>query len=127
MNSVNKFPENFYNHLRNNTMVEIKAGLTRDKFTGIWMVNVNERVFARTWEKSDKGWFAGLLKDGVGTIKYGNNTLKVYAKKNKDPIVNKLVDKAYLDKYSQPENLIYAEGITRKEYSEYTVELFFSK
>lgn len=127
MNSVNKFPENFYNHLRNNTMVEIKAGLTRDKFTGIWMVNVNERVFARTWEKSDKGWFAGLLKDGVGTIKYGNNTLKVYAKKNNDPIVNKLVDKAYLDKYSQPENLIYAEGITRKEYSEYTVELFFSK
>ena len=49
-----KFPVDFYEYLKNNTLIEIKGGIEREKFIQIWMVEVNNRIFARSWKKSEK-------------------------------------------------------------------------
>ncbi len=121
----NKFPEEFYKYLEINTLIEIKGGTKRNKYLEIWMVNVNERIFARTWGKSERGWFSCLIEEGIGTIRYLNKVINIEAKKNNNSEINKLVDKAYLQRYNQPHNTEYTNGITQKEYSEFTVELFY--
>lgn len=126
MNNKNKFPEDFYKFLAENTLTEIKGGTKRDKFLKIWIVNVDGRIFARTWSKSPRSWFPTLLEEGVGEIRYDDKVIKISAIRNNDPETNKLVDKAYLERYTQPENIKYAVGITQKEYWEYTVELLYS-
>ena len=76
-------------------------------------------------EKNVRSWFRSLLDVGKGEIKYSNNIIEVETKKN--PELNKLIDQAYFKKYTQPVDIKYAKGITKQEYSKYTVELFYKK
>lgn len=46
------FPNDFYQYLSENTLVGIKAGNEHERFIDIWGVEVNTRIFARTWSKS---------------------------------------------------------------------------
>ena len=119
----NMFPEDFYTYLNENTLVEVKGGTTRKSFLHIWLVVVEGRVFGRSWNKSEKSWFTAAVKTGVGAIKYGEKILEVKGRKVAfdDPIQHR-VSQAYIDKYHQPENIAYAEGIAQKEYFDRTLE-----
>lgn len=122
------FPNEFYQFLNENTLVEVKGGLTRPTFLPIWMVNVNNRIFARSWNKSEKSWFTEFQKSGVGEIKFGENYLVVNGEKlAKDDLLQTQIDQAYLKKYTQPGNEEYAKGIAQPEYHDYTMEFFVKK
>jgi len=121
-----EFPDNFYSYLKNNTLIEIKGGIDRESFLKIWMVIVDQRVFARSWNKSANSWFTEFIKTGCGYIKYGNEIIPVKGiKLHKSDETNNLIDKAYLKKYTQKENIPYAKGITQAEYADYTMEFFW--
>ena len=119
------FPDDFYQYVEEHTLIEIKGGNLRPDFLKIWMVRVGNRIFARSWNRSTRSWFTEFQDSGIGQIKYGNKILEVRGRKleKADPM-NKLIDRAYLQKYVQPENLIYAEGISQPEYADYTMEFF---
>lgn len=117
------FPKDFHTYLRNNTLVEIKGGLSRSTFLKIWMVEVENRIFARSWNKSERSWFTEFQKTGLGEIKYGDSVLKVHGEKlDRDNPINLNISKAYLQKYDQPENIEYSRGISQPEYFDYTME-----
>ena len=120
------FPESLYRYLSNNTLIGIKGGTERSSFLDIWMVEVNGRVFARSWNKSPNSWFTEFIKSQKGQLKYGDVILEVEGQKldANDP-TNILIDSAYLEKYNQKENLKYAQGITQPEYADYTLEFFY--
>lgn len=122
------FEKELYDYLNTHTRIEIKGGLDRPTFLPIWMVNVNGRLFSRSWNKSEKSWFTEFLRTGRGQIKYGDKIVNVSGHKidREDP-VNKQVDAAYLQKYTQPENLPYVQGITQPEYANYTMEFLVEK
>lgn len=119
------FPESFYQFLAEHTLVEIKGGTHRDSFLSIWMIQVEGRVFARSWTKSKRSWFTAFLDEGVGEIKYGELILPVSGRQLSagDAIMTD-IDQAYLTHYTQPENLQYARGITQPEYAHHTMEFF---
>ncbi|SDL30933.1 hypothetical protein SAMN04488034_103146 [Salinimicrobium catena] len=125
MNTNEKFPADLYTYMKEHTLMEVKGGTTRPTFLKIWMVEVDGRVFARSWNKSERSWFTEFLRTGVGEIKYGDTIMKVKGKKiaAEDP-VNPRISEAYLKKYNQPQNLPYAEGISKPEYFDYTMEFF---
>ena len=117
------FSKDFYDFLNENTLVEIKGGTQRDRFLQIWMVEVDGRVFARSWNKSEQSWFTAFQKEGVGQIKFGESVIDVTGKKlSSGSELTDLINAAYLSKYTQEENLIYAQGITQPEYEAYTME-----
>ena len=123
--SFMNFTEDFYSYLATHTLIGVKGGKERDSFLNIWMVSVGDRVFARSWNKSANSWFTEFTRTGEGEIKYGEKVLSVKAKKlAKEAAIQKLIDKAYREKYKQSENLKYAEGISQPEYHEYTMEFF---
>lgn len=118
-----EFPEDFYTFLNENTLVEVVGGTERERFLKIWMVVVDNRVFARSWNKSNRSWFTEFIRTGRGRIKYENNILEVKGRKleNNDRL-NERIDQAYLRKYNQPENIFYAKGISQPEYADSTME-----
>ncbi|TRO67553.1 DUF2255 family protein [Christiangramia sabulilitoris] len=117
------FSKDLYKYLATNTLIEIKGGLTRPTFLKIWMVEVDRRIFARSWNKSERSWFTEFEKTGIGEIKYGEKIIRVKGVKI-DPgnPINQKISNAYIKKYDQPENLKYAEGISKPEYFDYTME-----
>ena len=117
------FEKEVYDYLANHTLIEIKGGTEREKFTEIWTINVGHRLFSRSWSKSEKSWFTEFQKTGVGQIKLGEKIIDVYGEKiDKEDDINLEINQAYLKKYSQPENKKYAQGITKPEYADYTME-----
>ena len=76
------FPNDFYQYLSENTLVGIKAGNERDRFIDIWVVEVNMRIFARTWSKSENSWFTTFLRGENGKIKYGDCGFNTPPQKN---------------------------------------------
>lgn len=124
----NIFPKEFSEYLNQNTLIEIKGGRDRDSFLKVWMVQVDERFFSRSWNKSEKSWFTEFLTTGIGQIKFGENIIDVKGKKlpPNDP-QQKNIDVAYLTKYTQPENLEYSPGITQPEYADYTMEFIIDQ
>ncbi|MDR5589079.1 DUF2255 family protein [Christiangramia sp. SM2212] len=120
------FPQDFFNYLQENTLIEVKAGRVRESFLPIWMVVVEKRIFARSWNKSDKSWFTEFQYSGVGQIKCGDKVIDIKTSKlnGSDPLNHK-ISQAYLEKYKQPENIKYAVGISKPEYFDYTMEFFY--
>ena len=90
------------------------------------MVEVDKRLFARSWNKSTKSWFTEFQNTGTGQIKYGEKVLNVSASKiEENNPVNPRISNAYVEKYNQPQNLKYSEGISQPEYFNYTMEFFY--
>ena len=120
------FPADFYAHLDSHTLVGIKGGSHRDRFLKIWMVYIGERVFARSWGKSERSWFTAFIEEGKGQIEYGEKIINVTGKPCDDVKVNKEIDAAYKRKYTSKGNLPYVKGITQPEYIHFTMEFFFT-
>jgi len=121
-----EFPIDLLEYLPTNTLIKIKGGSKPRSFLEIWMVSVGGRLFARTWQKSKRSWYTAFLEEGVGQIQYGDKVINVLGKKvDKDEDIIKLIDQAYLDKYTQKGSVEYAKGITQKEYQDYTMEFEF--
>ncbi len=122
---MTNFPEDFYTHLDSVNYTEIKGGTLRTTFLEIWVVHVDDRVFARSWNKSKKSWFTAFLDEGKGQLKYGDKILNVLGVKvSPSDRIHTKINEAYLKRYNTKENLFYAEGITQKEYKNYTLEFF---
>ena len=117
------FPTEFYDFLNNNSLIEIKGGVTREKFLEIWVVEVDKRIFARSWNKSIKSWFTEFERTGIGQIKCADWIIDVKGQKI-DPTdsINSKISEAYIKKYNQKENLKYAEGIASSDYYNHTME-----
>ncbi|MEH6763587.1 MAG: DUF2255 family protein [Aequorivita antarctica] len=122
------FPEDFYSHLKNYNYTEIKGGSERKTFLEIWVVSVNNRVFARSWNKSARSWFTAFLETGVGQLKYGKKIINVKGQKLEATAqIQEEINQAYIERYNQKENIFYSEGITQPGYLDYTMEFFYSE
>ena len=118
------FSKEFYTHLENESLTEIKGGTARETFLEIWMVAVDQRVFARSWNKSARSWFTEFQKTGVGQVKYGDTVLDVTGKQlPANDSLQPRVSEAYITRFTEPENVKYAQGIAKPEYFDYTMEL----
>ena len=124
---MENFPSEFLQFLDENTLVEIKSGNHRTKFTEIWMIRIGKRVFARSWNKNVKGWMNDFLINNGGQIKYGEKVLNVTVKKiDKTDKINEDISNAYLNKYTQEYNIEYAKRISQIDYLDFTIEFIIS-
>jgi hypothetical protein len=119
------FPTEFFNHLEEHNYTEIKGGITRKTYLEIWVVAVEDRVFARSWNKSERSWFTAFLETGIGQLKYGDVVIDVIGNKVKPgAAIHKMINSAYRNRYTEKENIYYVDGITQPEYEAYTMEFF---
>src|SRR5215207_4528336 len=48
-------------------IIGVRAG-TEHKYTGVWAVVVDDRIFARSWNDKPTGWFQAFRKQPTGTV-----------------------------------------------------------
>lgn len=109
--------------VKNNSLIGIKAGLDRPNFLDIWMVVVDERIFARSWGFAERSWYNSFLQNPNGQIKCGNKvfSIKAVIPADKETITEK-INIAYLTKYNTGESIKYAQGIVKQEHIKKTME-----
>lgn len=89
----------------------VRAGARSDhRFTGVWPVVVNGRVFARSWTLTREGWYHAFLNDPLGTLQLGERNIRVRAVPTRSERIRDAVERAYAEKYTTPGALKYVRG-----------------
>ena len=110
-------------YINSHNLIGIKAGKERETFLEIWMVTVENRIFARSWGFAEKSWYNTFLKDNLGEIKCGETIYKIEARIPEDlSELEQEINQAYLDKYDSGENSFYAKGIIEEKHVAKTME-----
>ncbi|MCW1962217.1 DUF2255 family protein [Chryseobacterium viscerum] len=115
--------ENTLYYIKTNTIIGIKAGQKRSEFLEIWMVVVQDRVFARSWGLAERGWYNTFLENPDGEIQCGETIYPIKALIPQD--INDLteeINEAYLTKYNTGHNIPYSQGIIQEKHIAKTME-----
>lgn len=104
--------------------VFVRAGKDRIKFTGIWMVEVEGRIFARSYNLSNRSWYTSFLNGDEGNIKCEKETIPVKGIKPADiDVIAEKIIKAYEKKYFEKVyNKKWVGDFTQPERVERTIE-----
>jgi hypothetical protein len=70
---------------------------TLRRWTPIWVVRADDRVYVRTWYRRDTGWFGAVLRSGRARIRVPG--LEAEAVVTEVGELRERVDAAYRDKY----------------------------
>ncbi|REC63665.1 DUF2255 domain-containing protein [Chryseobacterium pennae] len=110
-------------YIKTNNLIGIKAGSERPDFLEIWMVVVQNRIFARSWGLAERSWYNTFLKSSVGQIKCDDEiyTIKAIVSEDIEQLTDK-INRAYLTKYNFGRNRKYAMGIIEEKHIERTME-----
>lgn len=121
---MKKFPNAFLKCINETQITGVRAGKGREKFTGIWMVVVKDRIFGRSYYLSERSWYTALLKGDNGDIKCGKEILPVKGLKPRDiNTITKAINKAYKKKYLvKAYNKKWVDGLCEPERVARTME-----
>jgi hypothetical protein len=101
----------------------VRAGARSDhRFTGVWPVVVEGRVFVRSWTLKPDGWYRTFLDDPRGSISIGDREVRVRAVRVRSERIRDAVEAAYAIKYPTPGSRKYVVGFRAKRRREATVE-----
>ena len=101
----------------------IRAGARSDhRFTGVWPIVVEGRVFARSWTLKPAGWYRTFLDDPVGTLQVGEREVRVRAVPVKSERLRDAVEEAYAEKYHTPASRKYVRGFRTARRRDATIE-----
>ena len=104
-------------------IIGVRAGArSSHRFTGIWVVVVAGRVFARSWTRRPDGWFSAFLEDAFGVIEMGSRRIRIRAIRSTGERVRDAVERAYAAKYSTPASMKYVRGFRSPRRRDTTIE-----
>jgi len=95
--------------LRNSKILGVRAG-TEHRFTGVWLVLVEGRLFVRSWNDKPTGWFRAFRVEPRGTIQVGKLEVPVLARFTRSARLRTAVTVAYGEKYNTKASQKWVEG-----------------
>lgn len=99
----------------------VRAG-TEHRYTGIWVVVVEDRVFARSWSDKPTGWFRAFKEEPNGTIQVGDREIPVRGKPVRSARIRDAVTAAFAEKYNTKGSQKWVEGFAEPERLVNTIE-----
>ncbi|MEW5917838.1 MAG: DUF2255 family protein [Gemmatimonadota bacterium] len=117
-----RFPERVVAAIHTSSYLKVRCG-AEHRFTAIWSVVVDGRVFVRSWYMRPGGWYFSFLEQPLGAIQVGARELRVRAKPVRSSRVKTAVSKAYAEKYVTPASIKYVKGFARGKRRDTTTEL----
>lgn len=95
--------------VRKAKIMGVRAG-TEHRYTGVWVVVVADRVFARSWNDKPTGWFQAFRKEPRGTVQVDKLELRVRGKVVRSARLRDAVTVAYGEKYPTKGSRKWVEG-----------------
>ena len=109
MAKTDTFSKTIVDELTNAKILGVRAG-TEHRYTGVWVVVVEGRAFARSWYDKPTGWFQAFRKEPSGTIQVGDREIKVTGKLVRSARLRDAVTVAFGEKYPTKGSRKWVEG-----------------
>jgi hypothetical protein len=123
MTQPRRFTKPVLTALAEGKILGVRSG-TAHRFTGVWMVVVNGRLFVRSWNDKATGWRRAFLEEPRGTIQLlSGREIRVRARTPAGERLLAAVDAAYARKYNTPAATKWVRGLTRGRRRLTTTEL----
>lgn len=116
-----KFTEDVVEVLRKAKILGVRAG-TEHRYTGVWVVVVNGRVFVRSWGDKPTGWFRAFRKQPSGMIQAAKLEIPVRARFTRSERLLHAVTVAFGEKYDTKGSRKWVEGFAEPERKAATLE-----
>ena len=92
----------------------VRAG-NEHRYTGVWVVVVDKRVFARSWSDKPTGWFRAFKKEPDGTLQVAKIEIPVRGKTVRSARLLDAITAAFGEKYNTKGSLKWVEGFAEPE------------
>jgi hypothetical protein len=80
------------------------------RYTAVWVVVVERRVFARSWSDRPTGWYRAFLQEPQGSIRVGGGDIAVRGRSVRSERLRRLVTRAYAEKYPTKGSRKWVDG-----------------
>src|SRR5512145_1572030 len=94
-----RFDDAIVEAARNAKIVGVRAG-TEHRYTGVWVVVVEGRVFVRSWNDTPTGWFRAFRNQPSGMLQLAKLEIRVRGKPVRSSRLRDAVTRAFGEKYS---------------------------
>jgi hypothetical protein len=104
-----QFPPDIIDAFNRAKIIGVRSG-SEHKYTGIWVVVVNGRVYVRSWNDKPTGWFRAFKREPEGWVQVGERELSVRAGFPRSANVLGAVTTAYAQKYNTKASRKWVHG-----------------
>lgn len=109
MPKADTFAGDVVEEFRKAKIMGVRSG-TEHRHTGVWVVVVADRVFARSWNDKPAGWYQAFRKEPRGTVQVNKLELSVRGKIVRSARLRDAVTAAYGEKYPTKGSQKWVEG-----------------
>lgn len=121
MTTSRRFSKSDLEKLDKSKILGVRAG-TEHRFTGVWVVVVEGRVFARSWNNKPTGWYAAFGEEPQGAISVGGEELAVHVRQVRSERLRRAVSDAFAGKYNTKASEKWVRGFAEPEREGTTLE-----
>ena len=99
----------------------VRAG-TEHRYTGVWIVVVDGRLFVRSWNDKPTGWFQAFGKQPTGMLQLATLEIPVRGKPVRGSRIRDAVTEAFGEKYNTKGSQQWVKGFAEPERAVNTLE-----
>lgn len=100
----------------------VRSG-TEHRYTGVWVVAVQGRVFVRSWNDKPTGWYRAFLDEPRGSVTLGDAEIRVRGTPVRSAKTRRAVSEAYAEKYPTKGSVKWVRGFAEPAREAHTLEL----
>jgi hypothetical protein len=119
--TARRFAERVVETLDEAKIIGVRAGETH-KYTGVWVVVVEGRVFVRSWNDKPTGWYRAFRAEPRGSIEIGDAERRVRGRPTRSERLRDAVSRAYAVKYPTKGSRKWVRGFARPTRAAHTME-----
>ena len=114
MSKTDIFAADIVEEFRKAKIMGVRAG-TEHRYTGVWVVVVDGKVFARSWNDKPTGWFQAFRKQPSGMVQMGDLEIPVRGRLVRNSRMRNAVTVAFGEKYPTKGSRKWVEGFAEPE------------
>jgi hypothetical protein len=122
MTAAGRFSGPALEELARAKILGVRAG-TEHRYTGVWVVIVEGRVFVRSWNDKPAGWYRAFLAQPLGSMQFGGREISIRARRLRGERVRDAVTQAYAAKYDTKASEKWVRGFAEPHRADTTLEL----
>jgi hypothetical protein len=117
-----RFSDRDVNAFQDAKVLGVRSG-TEHRFTGIWVVVVERRVFVRSYNDKPTGWYRAFRAEPLGSVSLGSKEIRVRATQVRSARLREAVSEAYAEKYPTKGSERWVRGFAEEARAATTLEL----
>jgi hypothetical protein len=116
-----RFPADVIDELARARILGVRSG-AEHAYTGVWVVVLEGRAFARSWNDKPTGWFRAFRAEPRGSLSFGDREIEVRAVPVRSKRLQEAVSAAFAEKYNTKASQKWVVGFAQPERAANTVE-----